>query len=876
MMAWWRRLREKRVRDEDLREEIEFHIESRAHLNQTAGVPESEALEAARRQFGNTTLIREEARSMHINTFLESCGQDLRYAARGFARNPLFTITAVLAAALGIGATTAVFSVVDRILFRSLPYPHDDRLVSIGEMAPLDSNEFLLPDAYFDWRKYQTPFESMTSFTAGIADCDLTETNPVRLGCARVEANFLPVLGLEPILGRNFTADEDRPNSGERVALLSFGLWQSRFGRDPGIVGRTISIDSQPMRIVGVLPASFEMPTLGAPDLLVPQALNAATERSSRPLRVFARLKPGVSVEQAVAAMRPLFEQTLHYVPAAFRKEVHLRIRSLRDRQVQDAKLASWVLLCAVAAVLLIACANIANLLLARSTARQRELAVRAALGGGRARLIRQALTETLLLGVAGGVAGCFLAWIFLRILTRIAPDGIPRLEQATLDGRVLLFALAGSLVSGLLAGLAPAFQNPRPEALAGWRSTTVPRMVLREWLVAAQIAISLVLLAGAGMFLRSLWKLESVPIGMDAEHVVTAEFTLGKRYAEGPRQIQFFEDLEARLRQLPGATSFAVSDSLPPSGGARGRLFASIRVEGQPPFPNGTGGMVLWRYVTPGYFATLKIPIVRGRGFEERDRAPAENSVVLSESLARLLFPRGDALGQRLNIGVSLTVIGIARNVRNAGLARDADPEYYVLRKHVPDEIFRSQMPLGGWRQAKIAIRTGLDEGATARWLTREFAEIDPSLPVTISSLGQRVGKLAERPRFNAFLLALFAALGVLLAAVGLYGVMAFLVGQRTQEIGVRMALGATPGAIAKLVLGRALGWTAAGAFLGAVGSLFAARAVRSMLFQAEAQDPWALGTALAAILLIAWAAAWVPSRRAARIDPMSALRHE
>ncbi|HYL74935.1 MAG TPA: ABC transporter permease [Bryobacteraceae bacterium] len=807
---------------------------------------------------------------------LDTLIQDLRYAARGFARNPMFTLTAVLAAALGIGATTAMFSVVDRILFRSLPYPEDDRLVSIGMMAPLDSNEFLLPDAYFDWRKLQTPFQAITSFTAGIADCDLTESNPVRLGCARVEANFLPTLGLAPIVGRNFTAEEDLPN-GPRVALLSHGMWQSRFASDPNIAGKKILLDAQPVTIVGVLPASFEMPTLGNADLLIPQTLNEATERSGRPLRVFARLKPGVTLEQARAAMQPLFENALQYVPAAFRKEVHLRLRSLRDRQIQDFRTASWVLFAAVAAVLLIACANIANLLLARATGRRKELAVRTALGASRTRLIRQTLTETTLLGVLGGTAGCGLAWILLHLFIAIAPRSIPRLDQATLDGRVLLFALAGSLLSGLLFGLVPAFGRPSAESLTGSRSAGARRTFLRESLVTAQIAISLILLTSAGMLMRSLWKMQSVPLGIQPEHVVTAEFILGRqRYSQDARQLQFFNDLESRLGQIPGVAAFTLTDSLPPSGGARGRLFASIQVEGQPPFREGTGGMVTWRYVTPGYFSTLGIPIVSGRGFNDPDRSQAEHSVIVSESLARKLFPNADALGHRIKIDAWSTIVGIAADVRNAGVLQPAEPEYYVVRKRVPDEHFANQNPAAGWRQAKVAIRTSMNPRAMSDGVKREFAALDPTLPVEIGVMQSRVAHLTDRPRFNAVLLSLFAAMGLLLAAIGLYGVMAYLVGQRTQEIGVRMALGATPRAIVKLILSRATVWTLAGAALGFTCSFFAAGAIRTMLFQVGEHDPWTFAVVLPVLFVIALSAAWIPSLRAAKIDPMTALRDE
>jgi predicted permease len=861
--------------DDDLRDELQVHLEMRAELNRQQGIPENEALALAKRHFGNATLIQEEVRRVHINSFLESVAQDLRYAVRGLLHNPIFSLTAIFAAALGIGSTTAVFSVVDRILFRSLPYPHDDRLVSVGMIAPLDTNEFLLPEAYFGLRKNQTPFESITSFTAGTVDCDLTQVNPMRLGCARVEGNLLPVLGRSPLLGRNFTNEEDRPN-GPRVALMSYALWRGRFGGDPAIVGKLIPLDGQPVTIIGVLPPDFEMPTLSAADLLVPEQLNETTERSGRALRVFARLKPDITVEQALAAMQPAFQQSLQTVPAPYRKEVRLRIRSLRDRQVQDARLTSWVLLAAVASVLLIACANIANLLLARSLARQRELAVRAALGAGRARLMRQTLTEAVLLGIAGGSAGSGLAWALLGIFTRIAPSGILRLEQATLDTRVFLFALTGSLLSALVFGLAPALQTPRAELLAGSRSTASPRVLLREWLVAAQIAMSLVLLTGASMLLRSLWNLQSVPLGLQAEHVVTAEFTLGKQgYSQDTRQLGFFNELESRMQQIPGVTTIAISDSLPPAGGMRGRPFAAIQVEGRPPIGEGTGGMVSWRYVSPGYFAALRIPIVRGRAFRDEDRTAAVQAVILSESLARRLFPNGDALGARLLVDGGATVVGIAADVRNAGPLRPADPEYYMVRRRTLDAVFRNQTS-PGWRHGFVAVRTSMDARLMADWIKKELATLDPELPVSLATMNQRVGKLAERPRFNAVLLALFAGVGVLLAMIGLYGVMAFLVGQRSQEIGVRMALGATPGAITKLVLSRAMRWTIIGVGLGLGGSLFATQLLRTMLFNVPQRDPWTYGAVLPLLLLVALTAAWIPSRRAARVHPMTALRHE
>ena len=809
---------------------------------------------------------------MTIRHHVDILAQDLRYAARGFVRSPTFTVAAIFAIALGIGAGTAVFSVVDRILFRSLPYAQADRLVSLGFVAPIIPQEFMLGTDYVEWRVQQRPFESLTSW-AGINDCDLTGASPVRVQCALVEASFLPTLGIQPMAGRNFTRAEDRPNA-PPVALLSYGLWQSRFGGDRHVVGKTIPLDGRSATILGVLPPEFEMPTLEHADVVVPQALNEAVQirpNTGRVLQSIARLKPGVTPAQAAAALQPLFEESLKFVPGPFRKEVKLRVRSLRDRQIHDARLASWILLGAVLAVLLIACANVANLLLARAATRQRELAVRLALGASRSRLVRQTLTESLLLAATGGVAGCLVAAALLRIFVAIAPEGIPRLQQATVDLRVLLFTLAVTVGCGIAFGLAPALENPRAETLAGWRALGTRHYLFRHGLVAAQICASLILLTGASLLLRSLWNLQNQPLGMRAGSVLAATVTLGqKSYDEPARQLAFFEELERRLDRIPGATQVALSDSTPLSGTPRSTIYSVIDVAGRPQSAEGTGGMVTWRAVTPGYFAALGVPILRGRGFREEDRDPQQNAIILSGTLARRMFPGEDPLGKQIRPGHSgpwRTVIGVAGNVKNSALAERDDPEFYVVRKHSPE-------PFG--RTATAILSGPTDRAALARWVRTTVAALDPALPVEIETLDQRVGKLAQRPRFNAWLLGLFAAMGLLLSAIGLYGVISFLVAQRTQEIGVRMALGATPGAIARLVLGHAARWTLAGAALGVAGSLFAARLLAAMLFHVSARDPWILAAAVAALWATAMLAAWVPSRRAAHVDPMQALRQE
>jgi len=805
-------------------------------------------------------------------TNLDILAQDLRYAARGFVRSPTFTLAAILAIALGTGAGTAVFSVVDRILFRSLPYPQDGRLVSVGFVAPIIPQEFMLGADYMEWRAQQQPFESFTSWT-GINDCDLTGPNAVRLECAQVEANFLPTLGIQPLAGRNFTRDEDRPNA-PPVALLSYGFWKSRFGGDRTVVGKTIPLDGRSATILGILPQQFEMPTLEHADVLVPQALDESAQQRPNTgpvLYSIARLKPGVTPAQAAAALAPLFERSLQFVPGPFRKEVKLRVRPLRDRQIHDARTASWILLAAVMAVLLIACANVANLLLARAAARQRELAVRVALGASRVRLVRQALTESLLLAVTGGAAGCLLAAALLRIFVAIAPEGIPRLEQASVDLRVLLVTFTVSLLCGAAFGLASAVGHPRAETLAGWRAVGARHHLFQHTLVAAQISASLILATGASLLLRSLWNLQNQPLGMRTASVLTVTVTLGQNsYGEPAGQLAFFEELERRLRSIPGVAHLALSDSTPLGGTARSTIYSVIDVAGRPRAAEGTGGMVTWRAVTPGYFAALGIPILRGRGFREEDRDLAQNAIILSDSLARRLFPGEDPLGKQIQPGRSgpwKTVVAVAGNVKNRALAEADDPEFYVVRRHSPE-------PFG--RTATAILAGPIDPAAMARWVRTEVASLDPTVPMNIETLGQRVGKLAQRPRFNAWLLGLFAGMGMLLSAIGLYGVVSFLVAQRTGEIGVRMALGATPGRIARLVLGHAARWTLAGAALGVAGSWFASRWLEAMLFHVSARDPWMLAAAVAALLATAMLAAWAPSRRAARVDPMQALRQE
>jgi predicted permease len=796
--------------------------------------------------------------------------QDLRVALRGFRRAPGFAITAVLAIAIGVGAATAVFSVVDRILFRPLPYPHDEQLVSLGFTAPIEQQEFMLGSDYYEWRDEHGAFQSMTSWS-GIVDCDLGGERPERISCARVEANFLHVLGVRPVVGRNFKNDEDLPN-GPRAALLTYNLWRARFSADSHIVGRHVRVDGELRTIVGVLPQSFELPTLNKADMLIPQALNPAGQHrpnTGAVLRAFGRLKPGVTIQQAEAALAPYFARTVQFVPAPFRKEVHLRVRPLRDRQIQDARFASWMLLGAVAAVLLIGCANVANLLLARSAERLRETAIRLALGASRARIVAQALTESVLLGLMGGTAGCALAWLLVRVLTSVAPNGILRLGQASLDGRVLAAALTMAVLSGILSGLVPTFARLRADDLSVARVIGSRRRRLGPAIVAVQIAFCVVLLSGAGILLRSLWKLEAAPLGIEPAHVSAVPLVLGTdEYTRPEERVAFFSEAERRVQQIPGVESAAVSDSIPPSGQTHTMIYTLVDVEGRPSPPEGTGGMVVWRAVTPRFFETLRVPIVRGRSFDESDRQPHANTVILGEPLARRLFPGQDALGQHLRFGHRgswCTVIGIAGPLKNAGLDGRDDPEYYVPRTNADPG-----------RRGFLVVRSRLAAETLAARVREQIAAIDPALPVDVEPMERRIYQLAARPRFNAVVLVCFAVFGVLLAAIGLHGLMSFVVAQRRREIGVRMALGATRKQVVATVLSEAARWTVAGSVAGIAASLPLPRLLRLILFDAPRLDSAALATATGILFAVALSAVCVPLWRAASVDPAQALRDE
>lgn len=858
-------------RESEWQEEIQSHLDMRSEWHEgRSKMSHEEAQSEARKQFGSSLRVLENIREVHKVRWFQDFVQDARHASRMFRRSLAFVLTAIATMAIGIGAVTAIFSIVDPLLFRPLPYRQGDRLVSVGIGGPLEANEFMIGAWYLYWRERQTAFESLTSMRP-VSQCDLTFTTPQRAHCYSVESNFLQTLGVKPILGREFSKEEDRPHA-PLVVLLSYGLWQSQFGKRADALGKVIRVDEQPARIIGILPREFVMPQGGDPDILFPEQLDETAARnpnSTTVLRTFARLNPGVSLEEARKRMYPMFQEMLQKdVPRELRKEIFFVIRSLRDRQIQEAKLASWMLLGAVGFLLLMTCTNISNLLLARSAFRRNELAMRAALGASRGRLVRQSLTESLILGVLGGFTGYGVGYLFLRVLVVVAPGGFLRLEEAHMNLRVLLFSLAVSMGAALLFGLLPAFEWLQAEILTGWRAAGSRRMLVRYLLVSVQIALSLLLLTGASLFVRSLRKLETQPIGFQPERLIAASFVLNRQhYADSRKLSTFYDALEERLSQIPGVAYLALSDSLPPAGGMHGRPLANMRVAGHPPF-DGNSGMIAFRYVTPSYFRTLGIPLIAGRGFEEKERTSAESSLVLSESLAKRMFGQDSALGQRMaldNTGSWLTVVGIAGDVKNNGLNTPAAPEYYRLRVRNSNQLGHSGVAI---------FRTSLSPEIVRRWVQKTIGSLDPTLPVEMIFLPERVHHLNDQPRFLAWVVGIFAGTGLLLAGVGLYGVMSFLMANQTKEIGVRTALGATPTDILLLVHKQAGAWTTLG-IVGGLGFSFAfTRLIRGLLFDTSPYDPLSLSLAALLLALVGILAASRPARLAAKVDPATSLR--
>jgi len=801
---------------------------------------------------------------------METLLRDVRYGVRTLFKNRGFTVVAIVALALGIGANTAIFSVVNAVLLRPLPFEKPDQLVMVWEkrMQLGRVRNVVSPPDFNDWRAQNKVFEDMAAFSSQGFNL-ATSGEPERIQGAGVSPSLFSILRAQPRLGRFFGSDEDKPNSNP-VVIISSGLWQRSFGSDPDIAGKTIKLNDKVYNIIGVTPADFVFPNRRS-EVWVPLTLSPedANNRGGHSLTVVARLKPDVTLQQARTEMDSIAAQLEQQYQVNTGHGAN--VFPLHEEVVTDARPALLVLLGAAAFVLLIACANVANLLFARSAAREREIAIRTALGARRSCIVRQLLTESVLLAITGGIIGVLLALWGLDLLLAIGESSIPRVKEIKLDGWALGFSMLISIGTGLLFGLVPALQSSKPdmnEALKeGSRSASgsIRRNKTRSMFVIAEVAICLVLLIGAGLMIKSFAKLTNVSPGFNPENVLSMNVALsGSRYGDSQQVASFYQRALERLASVPGVEGAAATTGLPMAGGFGSRYF---RIEGRPPQPAGQGFNANVNLTTPSYFKTMNIPLIDGRDFDERDVMKAPEAVVVNQEMARRYWPDETPIGQRLAVGDGpwRTVVGVVGDVKQSGLDIETRPEmfwpYY-------------QMPVGF---ATFVVRTGGDPERMTSSVRAAMQEIDRDLPVyNIKTVDAVISESVAPRRLNMLLLGIFAGLALVLAAVGIYGVISYSVSQRTREIGIRMALGASHSSVVRLVVGEGMILASIGVVIGVVASFFLTRLMSTLLFGVSTTDPITF-VAIALLLTgVSTVASLVPARRATRVDPMVALRYE
>ncbi|HET7459569.1 MAG TPA: ABC transporter permease [Gemmatimonadaceae bacterium] len=805
-------------------------------------------------------------------------GLDLKYAARGLRRRPGFAAVVVLTLALGIGATTAIFSVVNGVLLRPLPFPAPEQLVYVrGEPTDGDVEKVGASASYLDYVDIRTQthsFQSLAAVRGATQTLGVPGLEPELVSAAIATSNLLPTLGVHPALGRGFVADDERPGAAP-VALIGHDLWRRRFGGDPGVVGRTVRLDGVPVTVVGVLPADFRYRAdaqIWRP--LVPTHIDDS--RGTHQYALVGRLRPEVNREQAEREVRTIARRLELQYPADNAKR-SARLEPMRDVMVKDARPPLLVLFGAVGLVLLIGCANLASLFLARAAAREREVAVRTALGAGQGRLLRQFLTESLLLTLVGGAAGLGVAWAGMRTLLALAPRAIPRADEVALDTPVLLFLLGASVVTGLVFGLLPALQLRRGAASVaslkdGARGATpgVARRRLRHGLVVGEVALATLLVVGAALLLKSFWRLQQADPGFVTDGLLVAHLELpSTRYDDPTKVTRFFERLRRELETVPDARSVAVAYEHPLSEG----WTSSFTIEGREKPPVGQEPEARVRPVQPGYFRTVGVRLLRGRDLSDREVAGGPGAVVINEAFARRHFPNEDPIGRRLARGSwfagmpsSYEIVGVVADEPFLGLGGHADPATYFAH---------AQFPMNGmW----VIVRArGGDPLALAAAVRERVWRLDAELPLDeVRTMRDVMGASVAEPRFMAALLSLFAGAALLLAAIGTYGVLSYTVAQRTGEIGVRMALGAPRGRVMRLVVGEGVGVALLGVALGTAGALALARVLASLLHEVSARDPLVFAGVASLLTLVVVAAAYLPARRASRIEPVVALRYE
>ncbi|MDQ3803685.1 MAG: ABC transporter permease [Acidobacteriota bacterium] len=878
LLARLRALRDSDAVHREIDEELQFHIDMRAEENVRRGMTPAEARRAAEERFGHRLRIKEMSYGVRGGGWLETLWQDLRYAARTLRTRPGFAAVAVLTLALGIGANTAIFSVVNAVLLRPLPYEDPERIVRIGGTnqrrgAALGS---FSPQDFFDWRERANVFEALAAYD-GWSPSLTGAGEPERVEAARVSPGFFGVLKVSPALGRDFLpAEEQRGN--HLSVILSHPFWQRRFGGDPRVIGRSLTLNGHGYTVVGIMPAGFAGPKFTGGDfeqaeLWAPFApdLSQWTRDGRSVDAAIARLKPGVSLAQAQAELDAIAAQLQRQYPDT-NAGIGAAAASLHEQAVGAIRPALLTFLVAVGLVLLIACANVANLLLARAAARQKEIAVRMALGAGRARIVRQLLTESVLLAGLGGAAGLLLALWATSLLVALGSDAIPRPDEIAVDARVLGFTLGVSLLTGIAFGLAPALAASRPDLnetlKEGGRSQTFGRgrKRVRGVLVVSEVALSLLLLIGAGLLVKSFVRLRRVDPGFDPRHVLTMNaFLPGARYPEEWQHAAFFEKVLERVRALPGVESASVVSNLPVSGNYD-RI--SLYVEGQTPAAREDIPDAERYMVDAEYFKTMRIPLLGGRPFNDRDTAEAPPVVIVNESVARRFWPGESAVGKRVRTDPSrpwLTVVGVVGEVRHYSLEAAPNMQLYLPHRQVPSQVMT------------FAVRSAGDPGAQAAAVRGQVWAVDKDQPVyDVRTMGQLLSESLAQRRFTMLLVGVFAGVALLLAAVGLYGVMNYAVAQRTHEIGIRMALGAQRGDVLRIMLGQGMALTLGGVGLGLVAAAGLTRVLESLLYGVSALDPAVFAGVTFILIAVAFLACCIPARKATRVDPIVALRYE
>jgi putative ABC transport system permease protein len=865
--------------DHDLDEELDVYVELASAERVSSGMSPDEAYRQTRREMGGVDQVRQRVRDIRAGALLERLAQDIRYSVRTLAKNPAFSLVVVATLALGIGANAAIFSIINAVLLRPLPYANPVQLVTMSESLPKAG----VTNAGMSWAAFTTLHDHNGSFSsiAGLATHSLTLTGsgePTTVSTVSVTGDFFSLFGTQPLLGRTLVA-ADVNDGAAPVLVLSDHLWRSRFGADPNIVGRAVGLDQHSFTVAGVMPASFQTPFVGKPNQVwIPLVYDPLFSKwRTRPqqthwLPALARLRPGVSIGEAQAELQTVAASLTHQFPqeSGWQPDIH----PLQQEIAGDVKTPLLVLLAAASLVFLIACFNIANLLLARATTRSKEMAVRIAVGATRSRIASQLLTEGAVLGLLGCVLGVLFAWGSVTAFSSTVPTAVPRLQPIRVDGAVLGFALVLSLAASLLFGLAPVLftsrSNPQADLRDGSRTGEARRSQrARSILAAAEVAVAMVLLAGAGLLLRSFVHLLQVSPGFETEHLVKAEISLPRyQYAKPEQWSAFMDEFMTRLLNQHGFEKSAIGLPLPILDNQVDLPFAIL---GKPPQPQGKANMANYVSASPQYFPVMGISLIRGRLFSAEDTAMTQKVAVISLTLAHRYFPNEDPLGKHLvfgfapNVNVSREIVGIVADIHNVSLAKDPGPIMYVP--------FVQEPFWGG----EIVVKGNLSVAEVENAIRATTRGIDASLPVTeVETLPEALNASVAEPRFRTLLLVIFGIIALLLATVGIYGVISYSVSRRTREIGVRMALGATPTNLCRLILGESAKLTLFGLTAGIPAALASARLLSGMLFAVNSADPTTfLGVALL-LMIVALAAAYFPARRAMRVDPARALRWE